>query len=186
MHLLVSLSVVAVLLASPASGQARTDAKKVELDGLLTALAQAPDTASAGRIEGRVRGIWLQSGSAAATLLMGRGVRDLNNEAFEEAEADFDAALVLEPELADGFAHRAVARFGRGDYAGAVADIGETLKREPRHFVAFESLSRIAEARGDFTGALAAWKQALVISPKTEGGEERAKLLEKKAFGEAT
>ena len=184
MRAVVSL-VVGLLLVAPAFGQ-RADTRKADLDGLLTALGRAPDAAAAAAIETRVRGMWLQGGSAAATLLMGRGVRDLGNDAFEEAEADFDAALVLEPELADGFAHRALARFGRGDYAGAVADIGATLRLEPRHFVALESLSRIAEARGDFQGALAAWRQALAISPKTEGGEERTKLLEKKAFGEAT
>ncbi len=153
---------------------------------MLSGLQTAPNEEAATAIENRVRQLWLQGGSAAATLLMNRGLRDLSNEAAEEAEHDFDAVLVLEPELPDAYYRRALARFGLGDYAGALADIEQTLKREPRHFAALQSLSRIAEARDDFKGALAAWKKVLELSPKTKDGEERRKILARKAFGEAT
>ncbi len=172
--------------APPTRPAAPADPRKTELDSLLTALKTAPNEAAATVIERRVRQIWVQSGSAAATLLMNRGMRDLSNEAGEEAEADFDAVLVLEPQLADAYYRRALARSAVGDYRGALSDIEETLKREPRHFAALQSLSRIAESHDDFKGALAAWKKALELSPKTEDAQERLKLLERKAFGQAT
>jgi len=46
------------------------------------------------------------------------------------------------------------------------------------------SLSRIAESRDDYKGALAAWKKVLELSPNTPDGQDRLKLLEKKALGE--
>ena len=95
----------------PAPPAARVDPKRAELDGLLARLQAAPNEAAAGAIEGQLRRAWLQGGSAAATLLMNRGMRDLSNEAGAEAVEDFDAVLVLEPELADAYYRRSLARF---------------------------------------------------------------------------
>jgi tetratricopeptide (TPR) repeat protein len=173
-----------LLAAAPAFAQPRADARRAELDNMLAALKAAPNQEAAGTLEARIRELWLNAGSPAATLLMGRGMRDLQNDADDEALDDFDAVLALEPDLADAYYRRALARFHLGDYRGAVADIQATLKREPRHFAALMSLSRIAESRDDFRGALAAWKKVLELSPKTPDGQDRLKLLQKKALGE--
>ncbi len=163
-----------------------THKPNTELDAMLGALKVVPDEAEAGALEARIRQLWLQAGSPAATLLMNRGTRDLGNNAAGDALDDFDAVLALEPNLADAFHRRALARFGLGDYRGAIADIEAALQREPRDFAAFQTLSRIAEAQGDAAGALAAWRKVLELSPKTPGGAERLKLLTRKAEGEAT
>ena len=173
-----------LILAVPAWSQSRPDPRRAELDSLLTALKTAPSEEAAAAIEGRIRQIWVQSASPAAGLLMTRGLRDLSNDADDDALDDFDAVLVLQPDLPEGYYRRAEARFGLGDYAGAVADIREALQREPRHFAALEALSHFAESRNDFKGALAAWKKALELSPKTPDGEERLKALTRKALGE--
>jgi tetratricopeptide (TPR) repeat protein len=189
-HMCMRWFVLLVLLSiSPAWAQrpdARPDSHKAELDTLITALKQAPTEQDAGLLEARIRQMWLQAGSPAATLLMARGTRDLGNNADSEALDDFDAVLALEPNLAEAFHRRALARFALGDYRGALADIEQTLRREPRQFSAFQSLSQIAEAQGDFKGARAAWLKVMEISPKTPGGEERLKLLTRKMEGEAT
>jgi tetratricopeptide (TPR) repeat protein len=178
------LPLLFLLLAAPALAQPRPDQRRAELDALLTALKSAPNEQAAATLEGRIRELWMQSGSAAATLLMGRGARDLQNDADDEAVDDFDAVLVLEPDLADAYHRRAMARFALGDYRGALADIEATLKREPHDFAALKTLSRIAEARDDFKGALAAWRKVLELSPHTPDGAERLKQLQKKALGE--
>jgi tetratricopeptide (TPR) repeat protein len=179
------LPLLLLLLAVPALAQPRPDQRRAELDGLLTALKAAPNEEAAATLEGRIRELWMQSGSPAATLLMGRGVRDLQHDADDEALDDFDAVLVLEPDLADAYHRRAMARFALGDYPGALADIEATLKREPRDFAALKTLSEIAEARNDYKGAVAAWQKVLELSPHTPDGAERLKALQKKALGEA-
>jgi tetratricopeptide (TPR) repeat protein len=186
------IALILLLLAAPAwaqsppDGKGRADPRKTELDTMIAALKVAPSEEAAGALEARIRMAWMQAGSPAATLLMNRGMRDLTNDADDEAVDDFDAVLALEPNLPDAYHRRALARFALGDYRGAIADIEETLTLEPRHFAALQSLSRIAEERKDYTGALAAWQKALEISPKTPKGQERLKALTRKALGETT
>jgi tetratricopeptide (TPR) repeat protein len=176
---------LAFLFATPALAQPATPAaRKAELDKMLNALKVAPSEMAAAQLEAQIRDAWLQSGTPAATLLMGRGLRDLKDNAGDEAVDDFSAVLALEPDLAEAYDRRAIAHFELGDYDGAVRDIEETLKREPRHFAALQGLSRIAEARGDWKGALAAWEKSLELDPKTPSGEDRLKLLRRKALGE--
>ncbi len=181
-----ALAVLLALMVLPVSAQPRPDARKAELDTLLNALKVAPNEEAAGAIEGRVKQLWLESGSPAATLLMGRGLRDLANNAAGDAQDDFDAVLALEPELAEAYDRRAVARYLQGDYTGAIIDIQATLQREPRSFMAFQGLSRIAEARGDLKGALVAWRRALELDPKSPGGDTRLRELVRKVEGERT
>lgn len=164
----------------------RPDPRKVELDNLLTALKNAPTEEAATALETRIKQIWFSAGSPAATLLMSRGQRDLQSNAGQEAVADFDAVLALEPEMTEAYDRRAIARFEVGDYQGAISDVEATLQREPRHFAALQGLSRIAEARGDLKGALLAWQKALDLDPKTAGGQTRLRELTRKVMGENT
>jgi tetratricopeptide (TPR) repeat protein len=179
----IALLCLCLVVWGPAGAQS-ADPRKADLDAMLSALKAAPDESAAAVLEQKIRQVWTQSGSPAATLLMGRGLRDLNNDADADARDDFDAVLALEPNLADAYYRRGLARFALGDDQGALADIEAALLREPRHFAALESLSRIAEARDDFEGALAAWAKALELSPKTPDGAERLKALTRKALGE--
>lgn len=160
--------------------------RKVALDRALTALKAAGTEQEAAPLEARVRQMWLNAGTPAVTLLLGRGQRELKAGAPEEAERDFQAALTLDPDSVEAWHHIAQARFTAGDLAGAVAAIGETLRREPRHFAAFQTLSRFAEAREDWKGAYEAWSQAMDIAPKLEGGETKLKDLKRRALGDET
>lgn len=168
------------------AADSRDAARAEQLDRLFKALKAAPDEPTAGMIEQRIRGLWLQQASPAATLLMTRGDRDLNNDAGGEAIADFDAVLDLEPNFAEGYNYRAVARAEVGDYAGAVRDIKAALSHDPRNFAALQGLSRLAEQQGNWQGALDAWRKSLDIDPRTPGGLDRLEMLQKKVDGEST
>lgn len=173
-----------LLIALPALAQPRPTGRAAELEALAAGLQAAPSEEAAARIEGRMRELWAQAISPSALLLIKRGMRELANAAPQEALDDIEAALVLDPEAPDAYLRRGLVRSELGDYPGALADIQETLRREPRHFPAWQSLSRIAETREDFAGAIAAWKKVLELSPKTPEGEERLKALTKKLLGE--
>jgi tetratricopeptide (TPR) repeat protein len=158
--------------------------KRAALDKLLGALKTAPSEEAAKPLEQQIRQLWLNAGTPAVTLLMSRGLREMKANANQDAIEDFTAAVTLEPNLAEAYHQRAIARFASGDTAGAIADIQATLQREPHSFAALETLTAIAESRKDWKGAYEAWRKLLEIDPKTPGGQERLKDLRRHALGE--
>jgi tetratricopeptide (TPR) repeat protein len=170
--------------SASAFAQSRPDQPRTELDQLLTALPMAPNEETASRMESRIAMLWLKSGGPAVGLLLSHGTRNLENKEADEALQDFDAALALEPNLAEAYGRRALARYQAGDVTGAVQDLEETLRREPRHFGAWRTLSSIAEAQGHYAGALAAWKKLLEVDPKTPDGAKHLKELTRLAEGD--
>lgn len=181
-----AVALLLCLLAGSAHADQKADARRQELDRLFTALRSAPNEQAASLLETRIRRLWSDEASPATLLLVTRGERDLHDNQGSEALADFEDALVLEPLYVDGLVHRAAARAALGDYAGAVADIGQAVRRDPRRFSAWQALSRIAEQRGDWKGALEAWQKAMDITPMTPGGLDRLDQLQKKVDGQAT
>ena len=172
-----------LLLAWPVQAQSQAE-KRTLAERMLEALRAAPNEELSSRVEERLLQTWLEFGTPAVTLLMSRGLRDLSAGSHDDAISVFSDAILLDPTLAEAFHQRAIAKYQAGDTAGAVRDIEETLKREPRNFAAFRTLTEIAAAREDWKGAYAAWEKLLAIAPKTRGGESRLKELKRKAFGE--
>jgi tetratricopeptide (TPR) repeat protein len=173
--------------ALPATAQNATQPgndRRAAIDKLLGALKTAPSEEIAGPLEQQIRQLWLNAGTPAVTLLMSRGLREMKADARQDAIEDFSDAITLDPNLAEAYHQRAVARFTAGDTPGAIADIQATLQHEPRSFAAFQTLSAIAEARKDWKGAYTAWQKVMEIDPKTPGGEERLKDLRRHALGE--
>ena len=177
--------VALLLVPGFASAQSPPD-KHVQLNKLLDALRSAPDEQAAVPLEMQIRSLWTTLGSPAVTLLMSRGLRELQAGANDDAVEDFGDAITLDPNLAEAYHERAIARFQAGDTRGAIADLQATVQHEPRDFAAFETLSHIAETREDWKSAYAAWQKVMELDPKTPGGEERLKELKRKAFGEET
>lgn len=156
----------------------------VPLDQLFAALKAAPTEEAAASAEARILDTWVQQASPAVRLLLGRGARSLNQGAASDAYDSFDGAITLQPEAAEAWHGRAMARFRLGDAVGAVADMEQALQREPRNFSALADLSHVAEDQGNLKGALAAWQKVLDLAPHTPGAEARLRELERKANGE--
>jgi tetratricopeptide (TPR) repeat protein len=180
-----------LLIAAPALAQtpapAQTPAERAAaLDHLLDALKAAPSAEAAAPLEQQILQRLVQAGSPVVTLLMSRGAREMHADSAQEAIEDFSDAITLDPDLAEAYHQRAVARFAAGDTQGAIADIEQTLRHQPRDFAALRTLAAIAESRKDWKGAYAAWQKLLEIDPMTAGGEDKLKDLHRRAFGEET
>jgi tetratricopeptide (TPR) repeat protein len=170
---------------APATRADPAAARKAELDRLFEALKDAPDASGAQLVEARIRGLWARQISPAATLLMRRGLRNLQGNAADEALEDFDAALVLEPDAPDLWLLRSQALAALGDRRAAARDIQQALVLEPRHFIALVQLSRMQDEAGDAAGALRSFDAALALHPRMPGAEDRRRELQRKAEGDA-
>jgi len=187
MRTLVLLGVLSAV-AAPALAQAPSGAaeKKSAIDHMLDALKAAPDEQVAAAIEERLQQTWLHAGTPAVTLLLSRGLRSDQAGQDDEAVDSFSDAIVLQPEVAEAWHQRAIARYKSGDTTGAIHDLQETIQLEPRDFSAFRTLADIATAREDWKGAYEAWQKVMELDPKTPGGADRLKELKRKAVGEDT
>lgn len=176
---------VLLILTAPAVAQVPAE-PPATLDHLLAELKAAPSPEAAAPLEQAIMHRLLEAGSPAVRLLMSRGLHDLEAAASQDAIADFTDAITLDPDLAEAYHQRAKARYAAGDTEGAIADIEQTLRHEPRDFAALRTLAAIAEARKDWKGAYAAWQKLLEIDPQTPDGESHLRDLRRRALGEET
>jgi tetratricopeptide (TPR) repeat protein len=124
------------------------------------------------------------SGSNTGDLLLRRARQAISAEEYPDALKILDATIALLPDWAEGWNARATARYLDEDYDGSMADIAQTLKREPRHLGALMGMATILEARGKTEDALKVYQRALAIAPHWRNAEEAADRLKAALAGE--
>lgn len=174
-----------LVIAAPASAQQRRGAapppaaEKAEppkprmtreeaLDDLFGRLKSSKDEDEAKGIAGAIERVFMQSGSDSADLLMGRAMRALHSEKKDVAERLLDSVIAVEPDWAEAWNKRATIRFLNEDYYGAMADIAEVLKREPRHFGALAGMGFMLERMDRKAAALRVLRRAAEVHPQLE------------------
>jgi tetratricopeptide (TPR) repeat protein len=155
-----------------------------DFDRLFAALHAAPNTASAEAVEALLSNAWHDQATQSVQVLIDQAAEKIIAGKAQEALADCDAAIVLQPQLADLFRRRAEARMALGDEDGAAADLAQALQRDPRQLPALVDLSRLEEARKQYNQAMAAWQKLLDLDPRTQGGAARLERLRRRAHGE--
>lgn len=172
------LAALAVLLAlgAPAAVGEEAESRESRLDSLFAAL-KTSDPAAAEKIAAEIQVIWNDSGSASMNLLAKRAKRAMDAGSTDAALMHLNDLVRLAPEFAEGWNIRATVHFIVGAYRKSIADIHETLKREPRHFGALAGLGLVYTALGRKEEALAAYEAALAVHPHLEGPKEMVGML---------
>jgi tetratricopeptide (TPR) repeat protein len=183
-NLLTSLLLVLALAACGAQPAAHAPAD-AKLDALFAELQAAPDAATAEPIEKRIWEHWAESGSATVDVLLERAAAAEQVGNNELANRFLDRASDLAPNYAEPWNRRANLAYKTEDYAGALAAIRETLKREPRHFGALAAMGLIYEELGKDKAALEAFHAALAVHPYYEPAVRGAARLEPRVNGRA-
>jgi tetratricopeptide (TPR) repeat protein len=143
-------------------------------------LVGAPDPLSARTIEQQIWRIWYENADEETSRLLIEGDRAMQAGDFATALEDFNAVIERDPDFAEGWNRRATLRYMMGDYEGSMADIDETLLREPRHFGALAGLGLVNMELGREQQALDAFERALVVNPQMAGPRANADYLRKK------
>jgi tetratricopeptide (TPR) repeat protein len=153
------------------------------LDTLFSALKVAPDETSAKAIEDRIWAVWMISGSDTCNLLMGRVKAATDAKDYDLALKLLNAIIEIKPDYVEAWNQRATIYYLKDDYARAVADLGQVLAREPRHFGALSGLGLILQELGDNKDALKAYRDALAIDPHLEHVPDVVRELSDKVEG---
>lgn len=147
------------------------------LDELYDRLAKAQDRDEARGIAGAIQRVWARSGSDTADLLMERVSSLMRQKDFKPAQDLLDRLIELEPQWAEAWSRRASMRFLERDLAGAMADLAQVLKIEPRHFMALVGVGAILEREDNKAQALRAFRRALEINPQLNDIREKVEKL---------
>ncbi|MSP48828.1 MAG: hypothetical protein EXQ95_05820 [Alphaproteobacteria bacterium] len=147
---------------SAAAPHARADPR---LAPLFDTLLRAPSTDVAETIEAEIWQIWCVGSDEAGRRMMEEGIAALAGGRIEPAEITFGKPIAHDPDFAEAWNKRATVRFLLDDHQGSIADIEETLTREPRHFGALSGLGQIMMAEAEWVGATAALEAALRVNP---------------------
>jgi tetratricopeptide (TPR) repeat protein len=193
---LVSLFVLATAFAVPAAAAPSdwvTPPKKLphvqhggathNLDFLFGALKVAPDDVTAKAIEGRIWALWTAARSDTTSLLMSRAQSAIEANDLDLAVKLLDAVIKIKPKYIEAWNRRATIYYTKKDYGRALADIGEVLRREPRHFGALSGLGLIMQEIGDDKQALEVYRRTLAIYPRLPRIPDIVKTLQEKVEG---
>jgi tetratricopeptide (TPR) repeat protein len=152
---------------------------------LYARLAVSTDDDETEGLVGLLLAAYSQSGSDTGDLLLERAHKAIDAKDADAAEQLLDAAIAFMPDQAEAWNARATLRYLVDDYDGSMADIAETLKREPRHLGALIGMASILEARDKTKDALEVYERVLSIAPHWKIAEEAAAKLRAEVAGQA-
>src|SRR5208337_3386983 len=151
---------------------------------LYARLAASKDSDETEGLVGLLLAAYSQSGSDTGDLLLSRAHKAMEAKDFDDAEKILDSTIALLPDWAEGWNARATLRYLDGDNDGSMADIAETLKREPRHLGALLGMASILEQRENDDEALKIYERVLSIAPHWKSAEDAADKLKATIAGQ--
>ncbi|MCE7028344.1 tetratricopeptide repeat protein [Jiella avicenniae] len=153
------------------------ESREEKIDRLFSELRKQPDGAKAGRIAGRIEREWRRSGSATIDLLMQRAATAMGKKDNAAAMDVLDQTLVLDPAYAEAWNRRATLNFAMDRWGKSLADIEQTLAREPRHWGALMGLAMILERLDEKEKAFDTYMRVLAVYPALKSAQDAAGRL---------
>jgi len=143
------------------------------LDDLFAQLRTATAPAEIEALQNGIWQLWLMTGNAAQDKELEAGMRAMQADDHGRAIEHFTSIITFDPSFAEGWNKRATAHYLRDEYRASLADIAETLRREPRHFGALWGQAGIARQLGEYAQALRILGRLSAICPFLPGLREQ-------------
>ncbi len=159
---------------------ALADQNHATLDALFEQLKKADSNNEARAIESRIWAAWLEAPDDNAESLMSQISAAMSVGQYQLALRLCDQLVDSRPDYAEAWNKRATVQYLLGSHGYSVADIKETLVREPRHFGALSGLGLIFMASGNYAAAVDAFEAVLALSPASDNA--RGSLAQAKAL----
>ncbi|MBO0902712.1 hypothetical protein [Jiella sonneratiae] len=172
-----SLDAPAGETTGPASAEKPDETREAKIDRLFAELKKQRDATEAARIAGRIEREWRRSGSATIDLLMQRAAKAMADKNDAAAMDELDQTLVLAPDYAEAWNRRATLNFTMDRWGKSLADIEQTLAREPRHWGALMGLAMILERLDEKQKAYDTYLKVLAVYPSLKSAQDAAARL---------
>ena len=173
------VAVLGLMLAANAGSQTM-------LDTLFEKLKIATDPFAVQALEQGIWEQWTMVPDPAQRQLMMRGIAEMGQQELQAAVVTFTRLIETAPELSEAWNKRATVHWLLGNFPASVADICETVKREPRHFGAYSGLGMIRAQMGEHARAAAAFELARKWNPHIAGLDAEIGRQKAEAGGETS
>lgn len=154
------------------------------LDTLFAKLQAATDPVAIRSLEAAIWEQWTMVPDPQQRNLMLRGITEMQEHELKDSVETFTRLIEIAPELSEAWNKRATAYWLLGNFPASLADICETVKREPRHFGAYSGLGMIRAEMGEYPRAVAAFELARKYNPHIVGIDAEIDRLKAKGGGE--
>jgi len=172
-------AVVGLMLAATAGSQ-------TVLDTLFDKLRTATDPLAVQALEQGIWEQWTMAPDPQHRALMMRGIAEMEQQELQSAVATFTKLIEVAPQLSEAWNKRATVYWLLGNFPASIADICETVRREPRHFGAYSGLGMIRAQMGEHARAAAAFELARKWNPHIVGIDAEIARQKAKAGGEVS
>jgi tetratricopeptide (TPR) repeat protein len=160
---------------------AQNSGSSTMLDTLFAKLQTATDPMAIQSLEGAIWEQWVMVPDTSQRALMMRGIAEMQQRQLKESVETFTRLIEIAPDLSEAWNKRATAHWLLGNFPASLADICETIKREPRHFGAYSGLGMIRAEMGEYPRAVAAFELARKYNPHITGIDDEIDRM--KAMG---
>ena len=94
-----------------------------------------------------------------------RGSAYINVRKYDDAIADYDRAIALDPSYAMAYNNRGFAKLNKGDYDGAIDDCSRAIAIDPNNAAAYNNRGTAKAHKGDYDSAIDDYDRAIAIDP---------------------
>jgi tetratricopeptide (TPR) repeat protein len=114
-----------------------------------------------------------RSVAQTAAEYLNKGLEDQKAGHLDSAIADFDRAIVLNPDDAIGYFNRGLAKQAKKDWDGAIADFNRAIAMNPKYTDAYVNRGAAEEAKGYLDVAIADYNRAFALK-SNDGAADKA------------
>lgn len=145
-------AMVWLALSFPAAADEREDCEKLKGLASIEACTQVIEAGTYGAND-------------LAVAYLNRGLENFARRDYDQAVADYTAAIALDGKNADIYNNRGNAYHARRDYPRALRDFDKAIARNPAHALAYNNRGIVYGDMGDFARAIQDYDQAIAIHP---------------------
>lgn len=147
------------------AAQPALDSRRSELNDLFAQLAAADNAAVAQTLANKIWQQWFNTDNQTVNAML-QGVMNYRRaHDLKQALILSDRIVAQFPAYSEGWNQRATLFYMLGDHQASLADIEQTLLREPRHFGALAGRASIYVLQGETEKARATLREALLLNP---------------------